>query len=121
MGLINARNLRRAKLLLDQNKELLEKNRHRVGDVVGKAAVQVDKASGGKTSDITTKLEKAARKYSATAIGADGRPVGEKPLVSDPKPAVDSVIDVDATEVEADVDGQPVDGGADTIRPDASR
>lgn len=58
MGLLNARNLRRAK-------ELLEKNRHKVGDAVGKATEKIDKVSGGKTSNISKKAEEAARKYSA--------------------------------------------------------
>ena len=58
MGLLNGRNLRKAK-------ELLEKNRHKVGDMVGKAAVQVDKVSGGKTANMSKKAEDAARKYSA--------------------------------------------------------
>ncbi len=58
MGLLNARNLRKAK-------ELLEKNRHKVGDVVGKATEKIDKASGGKTSNMSKKAEEAARKYSA--------------------------------------------------------
>lgn len=111
MALINARNLRKAKLLLD-------KNRHKVGDLVGKAAVQVDKASGGKTSDVTTKLEQAARKYSATAIGPDGQPVGEKPLVSAPVDAeLDSAIEVDATDVEPDSVVEADNGSS--IKPDA--
>ena len=58
MGLLNARNLRKAK-------QLLEKNRHKVGDVVGKATVKIDKVSGGKTSNLSKKAEEAARKYSA--------------------------------------------------------
>lgn len=58
MGLLNARNLRKAK-------QLLEKNRHKVGDVVGKATEKVDKVSGGKTSNLSKKAEEAARKYSA--------------------------------------------------------
>ena len=58
MGLLNGRNLRMAK-------ELLEKNRHKVGDAVGKATETVDKVSGGKTSSISKKAEEAARKYSA--------------------------------------------------------
>ncbi len=58
MGLLNGRNLRRAK-------ELLEKNRHKVGDAVGKATVQIDKVSGGKTTNLSKKAEDAARKYSA--------------------------------------------------------
>lgn len=99
MGLVNARNLRRAKILLD-------KNRHKVGDLVGKAAVQIDKASGGKTSDVTTKLEIAARKYSAGAVDESGRPVGLKPTISDLKAAdpvpPGDVIDVDAVETDSD-------------------
>ena len=58
MGLFSGRNLRMAK-------ELLEKNRHKVGDMVGKATEQVDKASGGKTANMSKKAEEAARKYSA--------------------------------------------------------
>lgn len=95
MGLVNARNLKRAKVLL-------EKNRHKVGDLVGKAAIQVDKASGGKTSDVTTKIEQAARKFSSTAIGPDGRPVGDKPLVSAPADEeLDAAIDVESTDDDA--------------------
>jgi hypothetical protein len=58
MGFLNGRNLRMAK-------ELLEKNRHKVGDAVGKATEKVDQVSGGKTSSISKKAEDAARKYSA--------------------------------------------------------
>ena len=94
MGLINARNLQKAKGLLD-------KNRHKVGDLVGKAAVQVDKVSGGKTSDVTTKIEQAARKYSSTAIGPDGQPVGDKPLISAPvDEELDAAIDADSTDTD---------------------
>ncbi|WP_395152650.1 antitoxin [Ilumatobacter sp.] len=58
MGLLNARNLLKAK-------ELIEKNRHKVGDVVGKATQKIDKASGGKTTNFSKKAEDAARKYSS--------------------------------------------------------
>lgn len=58
MALINARNLRMAK-------ELIEKNRHKVGDAVGKATEKIDKASGGKTTNFSKKAEDAARKYSS--------------------------------------------------------
>lgn len=57
MGLLNARNLRKAK-------DLLEKNRHKVGDVVEKAGGTLDKVSNGKTSTVTAKASDAARKYS---------------------------------------------------------
>ena len=94
MSLINTRNIKKAK-------DLLDKNRHKVGDIVGKAAVQVDKASGGKTSDVTTKIEQAARKYSAAAIGPDGKPVGDKPLISAPVDTeLDAAIDVDSIDVK---------------------
>ena len=66
MGVVNARNLRKAK-------ELLDKNRHRVGEVVDKATTQIDKVSGGKTANLSKKATEAARKYSAGAPG--GAPV----------------------------------------------
>jgi len=69
MGLLNARNLRKAKQLLDQN-------RHKVGDVVEKAGTQLDKVSKGKTSNVTSKASGAARKYSDGAVthhGLDSR------------------------------------------------
>jgi hypothetical protein len=65
MGLVNARNLRKAKQLLEKNRGLLEKNRHKVGDVVGKATTKLDEVSGGKTANLSKKAEEAARKYSA--------------------------------------------------------
>ena len=68
MGLINARNLRRAK-------ELLDKNRHKVGDIVDKAGTQLDKVSKGKTSNVTAKAADAARKYSEGATSSIGRQV----------------------------------------------
>ena len=57
MGLLNTRNLRRAK-------DLLEKNRHKVGDYVEKAGGTLDKVSKGKTSSVTAKASDAAKKYS---------------------------------------------------------
>lgn len=65
MGLVNARNLRRAKQLLD-------KNRHKIGDVVEKASTQLDKASNGKTSNFTSKATDAAKKYSASGVTHHG-------------------------------------------------
>lgn len=58
MGLLNARNLRQAKRLLD-------KNRHKIGGAVEKAGTQLDKVSKGKTSSVTSKAADAAKKYSA--------------------------------------------------------
>ena len=69
MGLLNARNFRMAK-------ELIEKNRHKVGDAVGKATEKIDKASGGKTTNFSKKAEDAARKYSA---GSSTAPDGDHP------------------------------------------
>lgn len=71
MGLFNTRNLRKAK-------QLLEKNRHKVGDVVEKAGTQLDKVSKGKTSSVTSKASDAAKKYStggATHHGIDTPPM----------------------------------------------
>ena len=61
MGLLNARNLSKAK-------QLLEKNRDKVGDIVEKAGGQLDKVSKGKTSNITAKAADAARNYSEGAV-----------------------------------------------------
>lgn len=64
---MNARNLGKAKAMM-------EKNRHKVGDIVGKATDQVDKVSKGKTSNVTAKIDKAARKFSGGATTADEEP-----------------------------------------------
>ena len=64
MGLMDARKLKKAK-------RLLEKNRHKVGDLVGKATDQVDKISKGKTSKVTSKIDDAARKFSSTGVEVD--------------------------------------------------
>jgi len=61
MGLLNTRNLRKAK-------DLLEKNRHKVGDVVEKAGGTLDKVSKGKTTSVTAKASDAAKKYSEGAV-----------------------------------------------------
>ncbi len=83
MGLFNARNLRKAK-------QLLEKNRHKVGGVVEKAGTKLDKVSKGKTSNVTSKASDAAKKYSTGGVthhGVDspasmGAPHGD-PLAAD--------------------------------------
>lgn len=63
MGLLNTRNLQKAKRLLDQN-------RHKVGDMVEKAGGSLDKATKGRTAQFTEKATEAAHKYSAGAAGA---------------------------------------------------
>lgn len=65
MGLLNARNLRMAKQLLD-------KNRHKIGGAVEKAGTQLDKVSKGKTSNVTSKAADAAKKYSAGDVTHHG-------------------------------------------------
>lgn len=67
MGLVNARNLRKAKELLEKNRDLLEKNRHKLAPAVEKATTKLDEVSGGKTSNLSRKAEEAARKYSDNA------------------------------------------------------
>lgn len=68
MGLFNSRNLRKAK-------DLLDKNRHKVGDIVDKAGDQLDKVSKGKTSNVTSKATEAAKKYSEGGVSHYGREV----------------------------------------------
>ena len=71
MGLLSGRNVRKAK-------SLVEKNRHKVGRIVDKATDKVDKASKGKTSNLTSKLDQAAHKFSGTeAAQADQQPEAE--------------------------------------------
>jgi hypothetical protein len=69
MGLLNTRNLLKAK-------DLLEKNRHKVGDVVEKAGGTLDKVSKGKTAAVTAKASDAAKKYSEGAAPTYGTEIG---------------------------------------------
>lgn len=88
MGLLNARNLRKAKALLEQN-------RHKVGDMVGKATEQVDKVSKGKTAGVSAKVGEAARKYSAGAATHHGAhpDAVDASVVEQPAPADDAPLD----------------------------
>ena len=72
MSLFSSKNITKAKSLLD-------KNRHKVGGIVGKATTQLDKVSKGKTASVSAKVDEAARKYSAGASGstADSKATGE--------------------------------------------
>ena len=78
---MNARNLKKAK-------SMLEKNRHKVGDLVGKATDQVDKVSKGKTSNVTAKIDEAARKFSGDT--ASDEAVADAAEVADDDEASDS-------------------------------
>ncbi len=78
MGLLDARNINKAK-------GLLEKNRHKVGDLVGKATDQVDKISKGKTSSVTSKIDDAARKFSGdTAAATEGEEDADTGTTTEP-------------------------------------
>ena len=81
MGLLDARNITKAK-------GLLEKNRHKVGDLVGKATDQVDKISKGKTANVTSKIDEAARKFSGDTDGEAEAGAGRE---------ADAATDADAT------------------------
>ncbi len=88
MGILDSRNLRKAK-------ELLDKNRHKAGDIVGKAGDKLDQVSNGKTSSLTAKATEAANKY---ADGATTRhDFGEASGDHDGMPAEDA----DASGAEA--------------------
>ncbi len=83
MALFNARNLRKAK-------QLLEKNRHKVGDVVEKAGTQLDKVSKGKTSNVTSKASDAAKKYSSGGASHHGIDTPTMPPPGHDDPANDA-------------------------------
>ena len=70
MGLLSSKNMRMAKSMLD-------KNRHRVGDVVGKATDQMDKVSKGRTSNVSAKIDEMARKYSDGAVAHTDAPTDD--------------------------------------------
>jgi hypothetical protein len=84
-------------------KSLLEQNRHKVGDMVGKATVQVDKVSKGKTSNVSAKVEEAARKYSAGGVTHHGDhpdAAPDKPITPDAAPGTPITPDVPADDAE---------------------
>jgi hypothetical protein len=61
MGLLDKRNINKAKRLLDKNK-------HKVGGMVDKATDQVDKVTKGKSASLTAKIDKAAHKFSGDEV-----------------------------------------------------
>ncbi len=108
MGLVNARNLRRAK-------QLLEKNRHKVGGVVEKAGEQLDKVSNGKTTNVTAKAAGAARKYSEGSPAHPGRRTEDEPVERpDPSPTTDAEADARGTDASASA-ATAVKGAADAF------
>ncbi len=56
MALLSSKNMKKAKALLD-------KNRDKVSDAVEKGAATLDKATKGKTANMSAKATSAARKY----------------------------------------------------------
>lgn len=75
MGLLNARNIAKAKALADKNKD-------KIASSVTKATDAIDKKTGGKHADKLKKIDDAAKKYA----GLDDQAV-EK--TTEPKPASD--------------------------------
>ncbi len=61
---------------MDTVKQQFSKNKHKVAPIVDKATDQVDKATKGKSSSITSKVDDAARKISgsSTTSGAAPKP-----------------------------------------------
>ncbi len=72
MGLLNAKNIAKAK-------DLAMKNRDKVAPAVSKATGAIDKKTGGKHADKLKKVEEAAAKISGTAPGADDTPPPSSP------------------------------------------
>ena len=67
MGLLNAKNIAKAK-------DLAMKNRDKVAPAVSKATGAIDKKTGGKHADKLKKLDEAAAKISGTAPGDEKAP-----------------------------------------------
>lgn len=63
MGLLNARNIAKAKALAEKNKD-------KIASGVNKATDAIDKKTGGKHTDKLKKLDDAAKKFA----GVDGQP-----------------------------------------------
>ncbi len=96
MGLLSTSNMNKAKALL-------EKNRHKVGDLVGKATEQVDKVSKGKTSSVTSKIDDAAKKFSAGGAATE-----QKADTADAPEATDTGADAaDASEAADSTTDEP--------------
>lgn len=81
MGLLNAKNLAKAK-------DLALKNKDKIAPAVTKATTAIDKKTGGKHADKLKKLDDAAAKISGTAPAAT-RPATPPP----PPPPVQPVAD----------------------------
>ena len=68
MGLLNKRNIAKAKALAEKNKD-------KIASSVNKATDAIDKKTGGKHTDKLQKIDDAAKKFAgddaATATGAD--------------------------------------------------
>ena len=68
MGLLNKRNIAKAKALAEKNKD-------KIASSVNKATDAIDKKTGGKHTDKLKKIDDAAKKFAgddaATAAGAD--------------------------------------------------
>jgi hypothetical protein len=81
MALLSSKNIKKAKALLD-------KNRDKVSGVVEKGAATLDKATKGKTANVSAKATAAARKYSGDDATKPTDPSSDTadPATSDLKP-----------------------------------
>jgi uncharacterized protein YjbJ (UPF0337 family) len=91
MGLLSTSNMNKAKAML-------EKNRHKVGELVGKATDQVDKVSKGKTSSVTSKIDEAAKKFSAGGAATEEQPDGATDTADTAQDATDATDATEATD-----------------------
>jgi len=64
MGLLNKRNI-------DKAKGLLEKNKDKIAKGVDKATDAVDKATKGKSAKLTSKVDQAAKKFAGNDADTD--------------------------------------------------
>lgn len=76
MGLLNARNIAKAKALADRNKD-------KIAASVTKATDAIDKKTGGKHADKLKKIDDAAKKYAGLDDQAAEKITESKPASDD--------------------------------------
>ncbi len=69
---------------MDSVKQQFDKHKHKVAPVVNKATDQVDKATKGKSSSITSKVDDAARKISGGSTTSGTAPMPTEAAKDEP-------------------------------------
>ncbi len=80
MGLLNKRNIAKAKALAEKNKE-------KIASGVNKATDAIDKKTGGKHADKLKKVDDAAKKFAGETPGSDTGAAASDPSTPTPSAA----------------------------------